>query len=49
MTVHDMLPRLREITLELAPRGCPGIATLLNPVAIHSSLQIQEVAASWRA
>jgi uncharacterized OsmC-like protein len=34
---------------ELALRGCPGIATLRDPVAIDSSLEIQEVAGAWRA
>jgi uncharacterized OsmC-like protein len=34
---------------ELALAGCPGIATLRDPVAIDSTLTTQEVAAAWRA
>ena len=33
----------------LALAGCPGIATLRDPVAIESTLQLEEVAAPWRA
>jgi uncharacterized OsmC-like protein len=33
----------------LALAGCPGIATLRDPVAIDSTLQLEEVAAAWRA
>ena len=33
----------------LALAGCPGIATLRDPVEVTSSLQIQEAAGAWRA
>jgi uncharacterized OsmC-like protein len=33
----------------LALAGCPGIATLRDPVAIDSTLTTQEVADAWRA
>jgi uncharacterized OsmC-like protein len=33
----------------LALAGCPGIATLRDPVAIDSTLTTQEVAGAWRA
>ena len=38
-----------ECVHELALAGCPGIATLRDPVAIDSTLTTQEVATAWRA
>jgi uncharacterized OsmC-like protein len=45
----DAAPEELERVHRLALRGCPGIATLRDPVEIDSSLTIQEVAAPWRA
>jgi uncharacterized OsmC-like protein len=42
-------PAELERVHRLALQGCPGIATLRDPVEIDSSIQIQEVAAAWRA
>jgi uncharacterized OsmC-like protein len=41
----DASPEQLERVHQLAVAGCPGIATLRDPVAIHSTLQLQEVAA----
>ena len=46
---------LHEVTVEREARylgdlaGCPGIAMVRDPVAIESTLQLEEVAAAWRA
>lgn len=42
---REQLERVHRLALA----GCPGIATLRDPVAIDSSLELQEVAATWRA
>jgi uncharacterized OsmC-like protein len=42
---RDQLERVHALALA----GCPGIATLRDPVAIDSTLTTQEVAAPWRA
>jgi uncharacterized OsmC-like protein len=42
---REQLERVHELALA----GCPGIATLRDPVALHSTLTTQEVAGSWRA
>jgi uncharacterized OsmC-like protein len=47
--VSDADPAELERVHQLALQGCPGIATLRDPVDIESSLDIQEVAAAWRA
>ena len=50
VAVESDAPREQlERVHELALAGCPGIATLRDPVQIESSLEIQEVAAAWRA
>ena len=49
VTVESDAPREQlERVHELALAGCPGIATLRDPVAIDSSLKVEEVAAAWR-
>jgi uncharacterized OsmC-like protein len=45
----DAAPEELERVHRLALQGCPGIATLRDPVEIDSSLTIEEVAAPWRA
>jgi uncharacterized OsmC-like protein len=45
----DAPPEELERIHQLALQGCPGIATLRDPVEIDSTLTIQEVAGSWRA
>ena len=45
----DADPAELERIHRLALQGCPGIATLRDPVAIESTLDIQEAAAPWRA
>jgi len=42
---RDELERVHELALA----GCPGIATLRDPVAIQSTLRFQEVASRWPA
>jgi uncharacterized OsmC-like protein len=42
---REQLERVHELALA----GCPGIATLRDPVAIQSSLTTREGAAAWRA
>lgn len=42
---REQLERVHELALQ----GCPGIATLRDPVEVTSSLQIQEAAGAWRA
>jgi uncharacterized OsmC-like protein len=41
---REQLERVHRLALE----GCPGIATLRDPVEIDSSLTIQEAAGAWR-
>jgi uncharacterized OsmC-like protein len=42
---REQLERVHELALA----GCPGIATLRDPVALDSSLTVEEGAAAWRA
>jgi uncharacterized OsmC-like protein len=42
---REQLERVHRLALA----GCPGIATLRDPVAIDSTLQLQEVPAAWPA
>jgi len=45
----NALRRQLERVHQLALAGCPGIATLRDPVTIESTLQLKEVAGAWRA
>jgi uncharacterized OsmC-like protein len=45
----DAAPEELERIHRLALAGCPGIATLRDPVPVESTLTIQEVPAAWRA
>jgi uncharacterized OsmC-like protein len=45
----DADPAELERVHQLALQGCPGIATLRDPVEIDSSIHIEEAAATWRA
>lgn len=50
LTIESDAPREQlERVHELALAGCPGIATLRDPVPVHSSLTIQEATGTWRA
>ena len=50
LSVQSDAPREQlERVHRLALAGCPGIATLRDPVAIESTLQLEELAAAWRA
>ena len=50
VSVESDAPREElERVHRLALAGCPGIATLRDPVAIDSTLTTQEVAGTWRA
>ena len=50
LSIESGAPREQlERVHRLALAGCPGIATLRDPVEIDSNLTIQEVAAAWPA